>query len=102
MRRLGSAAVLQALDEAAALTFMLLTGYRPGEALKVRWPAIDLGTRTWHLPASAAAAVGVALVDHLVLGASGAGCRSRRRADCSPEDGITGAGVTGPAAARGV
>jgi len=39
---------------AAAFTLMLLTGCRPGEALKVQWPAIDLDTRTWHLPASKA------------------------------------------------
>jgi integrase len=39
---------------AAAFTFMLLTGCRPGEALGVRWAAIDLDARIWHLPASKA------------------------------------------------
>jgi integrase len=39
---------------AAAFTFILLTGCRPGEALNVRWPAIDLDARIWHLPASKA------------------------------------------------
>ena len=39
---------------AAAFTFMLLTGCRPGEALKVRWAAIDLDACVWHLPASKA------------------------------------------------
>jgi integrase len=37
---------------AAAFTFMLLTGCRPGEALSSRWAAIDLDTRVWNLPAS--------------------------------------------------
>src|SRR5260370_21724177 len=39
---------------AAALTFILFTGCRPGEALAVRWAAIDLDARLWHLPASKA------------------------------------------------
>jgi|HubBroStandDraft_3_1064219.scaffolds.fasta_scaffold00519_3 integrase len=39
---------------AAALTFILLTGCRPGEALAVRWAALDLDARLWHLPASKA------------------------------------------------
>ncbi|HVT61843.1 MAG TPA: tyrosine-type recombinase/integrase, partial [Thermoanaerobaculia bacterium] len=39
---------------AAAFTFMLLTGCRPGEALAARWQAIDLETRIWQLPASKA------------------------------------------------
>lgn len=37
---------------AAAFTFMLLTGCRPGEALGARWPTIDLEARIWHLPKS--------------------------------------------------
>jgi len=39
---------------AAAFTFMLLTGCRPGEALNARWAAIGLDARIWHLPASKA------------------------------------------------
>jgi integrase len=59
---------------AAAFTFMLLTGCRPGEALKVRWPAIDLGTRTWHLPASKAGPRAV------YLGRCSATCQTRAKA----------------------
>jgi integrase len=54
--RLGEALRQEDKDStpAAAFTFMLLTGCRPGEALKVRWAAIDLDARIWHLPASKA------------------------------------------------
>jgi integrase len=56
LERLG-AALRQELPgsmPAAAFTFMLLTGCRPGEALGARWAAIDLDARVWHLPASKA------------------------------------------------
>jgi integrase len=36
---------------AAAATFCLLTGCRPGEALRAEWGDIDLGRRVWHLTA---------------------------------------------------
>jgi len=54
--RLGEALRQEDKDSmpAAAFTFMLLTGCRPGEALKVRWAAVDLDARIWHLPASKA------------------------------------------------
>jgi integrase len=56
LARLGDALRQEDKDSmpAAAFTFMLLTGCRPGEALKVRWPAIDMDARIWHLPASKA------------------------------------------------
>jgi integrase len=56
LARLGEALRQEDKDSmpAAAFTFMLLTGCRPGEALKVRWAAIDLDARIWHLPASKA------------------------------------------------
>jgi integrase len=39
---------------AAAFTFILLTGCRPGEALNAEWAAIDLDARIWRLQASKA------------------------------------------------
>lgn len=54
--RLGEALRKERQDStpAAAFTFMLLTGCRPGEALNAGWEAIDLDARIWHLPASKA------------------------------------------------
>jgi integrase len=56
LARLGDALRQEDKDSmpAAAFTFMLLTGCRPGEALKARWAAIDLEARIWHLPGSKA------------------------------------------------